>query len=123
MPGGVGASARHRLLEYRCVRYFFVPSVGKYVPVPDVPRRFNEGLMAGAARLAATKDWRALEAAADWSPADRSLRYGSNEMRIPVKSVPALIFDEMWHPFYVFQVRCCCWRACVCWPCWSCCCC
>ena len=30
-------------------------------------------------------------------------RYGSNEMPIPVKSIPQLIFDEMWHPFYVFQ--------------------
>lgn len=26
-------------------------------------------------------------------------------MAIPVKSIPMLIFDEMWHPFYVFQVR------------------
>lgn len=25
-------------------------------------------------------------------------------MAIPVKSIPMLIFDEMWHPFYVFQV-------------------
>ena len=24
-------------------------------------------------------------------------------MPIPVKSIPALVFDEMWHPFYVFQ--------------------
>lgn len=30
-------------------------------------------------------------------------RYGANEMRIPVKSLPMLIFEEMWHPFYCFQ--------------------
>ena len=30
-------------------------------------------------------------------------RYGTYEMPIPVKSIPALVFDEMWHPFYVFQ--------------------
>lgn len=24
-------------------------------------------------------------------------------MKIPVKSIGALIFHEMWHPFYVFQ--------------------
>jgi hypothetical protein len=31
------------------------------------------------------------------------MRYGANEMAIPVKSIPTLVFDEMWHPFYVFQ--------------------
>ena len=41
---------------------------------------------------------------AEWSVADRQMRYGANEMRIPVKSVGRLVFDEMWHPFYVFQV-------------------
>jgi hypothetical protein len=45
-----------------------------------------------------------LDEVADWSVDDRQMRYGANEMRIPVKSVAALIFDEMWHPFYVFQV-------------------
>jgi hypothetical protein len=45
-----------------------------------------------------------LEEVADWSVEDRQMRYGTNEMRIPVKSVAKLIFDEMWHPFYVFQV-------------------
>lgn len=24
-------------------------------------------------------------------------------MRIPVKSLASLVFDEMWHPFYFFQ--------------------
>jgi len=45
-----------------------------------------------------------LEEVADWSVDDRQMRYGPNEMRIPVKGVAKLIFDEMWHPFYVFQV-------------------
>lgn len=39
----------------------------------------------------------------DWQLGDRQQHYGSNEMAIPVKSVAALIADEMWHPFYVFQ--------------------
>lgn len=33
----------------------------------------------------------------------RARRYGANEMAIPVKSLGSIIFDEMWHPFYVFQ--------------------
>jgi len=28
---------------------------------------------------------------------------GPNEMPIPIKSIAAIIADEMWHPFYVFQ--------------------
>lgn len=39
---------------------------------------------------------------AGWLP-ERQLHYGTNEMRVPVKSVPALALSEMWHPFYVFQ--------------------
>jgi hypothetical protein len=31
------------------------------------------------------------------------MRYGSNEMAIPITSIPMIIFKEMWHPFYVFQ--------------------
>ncbi|KIZ00480.1 hypothetical protein MNEG_7481 [Monoraphidium neglectum] len=168
-------------------RYFYVDAVGKYVPVPDVPKRFNEQLVASATQLAATqvrssdwaalpsdgaagtprpawaarlaewfsqrldgdgmggvavsqkqdvaaarqrergasaadagscpqgrpaprappergaRDWRVLEDVAEWSVADRQMRYGANEMRIPVKGVARLVFDEMWHPFYVFQ--------------------
>jgi hypothetical protein len=41
-----------------------VDAVGKYVPVPDVPKRFNEQLVASATQLAATQvrssDWAAL---------------------------------------------------------------
>jgi cation-transporting ATPase 13A3/4/5 len=39
----------------------------------------------------------------DWQLSDRQQRYGTNEMPIPVKSIAAIIADEMWHPFYVFQ--------------------
>jgi hypothetical protein len=146
--------------------------VAKFVPVPDVPKRFNEQLIVSATKLTATEvrgaagggsvfgaagflwasaaaeegtdyhssrssrcqslvlevnqpnptnptnnrnnqptteptdiqDVRALEDVAEWSVPDRQMRYGANEMRIPVKSVFKLIFDEMWHPFYVFQV-------------------
>lgn len=39
----------------------------------------------------------------EWQLAERQQRYGTNEMRIPVKGVAALVADEMWHPFYVFQ--------------------
>ena len=49
------------------------------------------------------KDPCVLEDVAEWSVADRQMRYGGNEMRVPVKGVGRLVFDEMWHPFYVFQ--------------------
>jgi cation-transporting ATPase 13A3/4/5 len=39
----------------------------------------------------------------EWQLSERQQRYGTNEMSIPVKSVAALVADEMWHPFYVFQ--------------------
>jgi magnesium-transporting ATPase (P-type) len=39
----------------------------------------------------------------EWQLAERQQRYGTNEMRVPVKGVAALVADEMWHPFYVFQ--------------------
>jgi cation-transporting ATPase 13A3/4/5 len=39
----------------------------------------------------------------EWQLGQRQQRYGTNEMSIPVKSVAALVADEMWHPFYVFQ--------------------
>ncbi|KAG2500541.1 hypothetical protein HYH03_001317 [Edaphochlamys debaryana] len=108
-----------RLLEYRCTRYFYVEgpeaaggvapalsgrgSSGTFVPVPPVPRGFVEQLQAAAQTLAATGQATAVEEAAEWDLGERQLRYGTNEMAIPVKSIFTLIFDEMWHPFYVFQ--------------------
>lgn len=39
----------------------------------------------------------------EWQLTQRQQRYGTNEMRIPVKGIAALVAEEMWHPFYVFQ--------------------
>lgn len=97
-----GFPLQQRLLEYRCGRYFYVESADKFLPVPDVPKAFNTQLQASATRMAVSKDPRVLEEH-DWQLGDRQQHYGSNEMAIPVKSVAALIADEMWHPFYVFQ--------------------
>ncbi|KAG2425624.1 hypothetical protein HYH02_014997 [Chlamydomonas schloesseri] len=110
----------HKLLEYRCTRYFYVdgvaaaaaavaggpvpgPGGATFTPVPAMPKGFNEQLRAAAVTLAATGHAAAVEEAQDWDLGERQLRYGTNEMAIPVKSIPMLIFDEMWHPFYVFQ--------------------
>ncbi|GFR50065.1 hypothetical protein Agub_g12207, partial [Astrephomene gubernaculifera] len=76
---------------------------GTFVPVPPVPAGFNEQLRAAAVTLAATGLATAVEEEQEWDLEERQLRYGTNEMSIPVKSIPMLIFDEMWHPFYVFQ--------------------
>ena len=84
------------------------------MPVPDVPKGFNQQLQSSssamAAAAAASTPGPAAEAAVagalddhTWDLADRQLRYGTNEMKIPVKSVLELVYDEMWHPFYVFQ--------------------
>lgn len=32
------------------------------------------------------------------------LKYGKNDIDIPVKSIPTLLIEEIIHPFYVFQV-------------------
>eukprot|EP00775_Hariotina_reticulata_P010483 gene10483-10642_t len=85
-----GFPLEQRLLEYRCGRYFYVEAADTFMPVPDVPVNFNAQLMNSATALAATND-------------PRQQRYGTNEMPIPVKSIAAIIADEMWHPFYVFQ--------------------
>lgn len=39
----------------------------------------------------------------EWQLTERQLRYGTNDMAIPVQGILALVADEMWHPFYVFQ--------------------
>jgi cation-transporting ATPase 13A3/4/5 len=113
-----GWGTTQRLLEFRCHRYFFLDSHDTFVPVPDVPRGFTSQLQKSASAMAATsaqgaaagRGAVATEAAItsvlddhEWDVADRQLRYGANEMRIPVKSIAALVADEMWHPFYVFQ--------------------
>lgn len=91
-----------RLLEFRCGRYFYADGPDTFLPVPMVPRAFNARLAASSTALSATSDPRALEEPT-WRLSERGGRYGPNEMAIPVRSVAALIADEMWHPFYVFQ--------------------
>ncbi|GLI67792.1 hypothetical protein VaNZ11_012078 [Volvox africanus] len=103
----------HRLLEYRCTRYFYMDgtlagpagslSGPTFTPVPAVPKGFNEQLKAAAQTLASTGSAAIAEMEQEWDLGERQLRYGKNEMTIPVKSIPMLIFHEMWHPFYVFQ--------------------
>ena len=54
-----------------------------------------------------------LEAELFASPSDRAHRtlwYGQNEMRLPVKGLHALITEEVLQPLYVFQVG---WDPCV----------
>lgn len=69
----------------------------------DVPQRTAAALAAAGGNETAVV---AAVAGACPGPlaAERAVRYGSNEMEIPVKSIPKLIFEEMWHAFYVFQV-------------------
>ncbi|GIL56505.1 hypothetical protein Vafri_11862 [Volvox africanus] len=103
----------HRLLEYRCTRYFYMDGTlagpagsflgPTFTPVPAVPKGFNEQLKAAAQTLASTGSAAIAEMEQEWDLGERQLRYGKNEMTIPVKSIPMLIFHEMWHPFYVFQ--------------------
>eukprot|EP00879_Flechtneria_rotunda_P018825 GHRR01019759.1.p1 GENE.GHRR01019759.1~~GHRR01019759.1.p1 ORF type:complete len:982 (+),score=342.10 GHRR01019759.1:311-3256(+) len=97
-----GFPVQQRLLEFRCGRYFYVEESDTFMPVPNVPKAFNMQLQASAMRLAATQDPRVL-VDRDWQLTDRQQRYGTNDMKIPVKSIAALVANEMWHPFYVFQ--------------------
>lgn len=51
-----GYALEERLLEFRCIRYFYVDGVDTFLPVPDVPKDFNRQLRSSAAALAATQD-------------------------------------------------------------------
>ncbi|EFJ40236.1 hypothetical protein VOLCADRAFT_108270 [Volvox carteri f. nagariensis] len=101
----------HKLMEHRCTRYFYTdgsPTGGglsgpTFTAVPAVPKGFNEQLRAAAQTLATTGSAATAELEQEWDLGERQLRYGKNEMAIPVKSIPMLVFHEMWHPFYVFQ--------------------
>jgi len=93
---------RYLMIEYRCNRYFYVDAFNTFVPVPAVAKGFAEEVQRVAHQLAANVHASQLEDP-DMDVADREMRYGTNEMLIPVQSVPMLIFNEMWHPFYCFQ--------------------
>ncbi|GLC61164.1 hypothetical protein PLESTB_001725200 [Pleodorina starrii] len=121
--GWIKVQKGHRLLEYCCTRYFYTATGGgggaardsaagsvggggpTFTPVPGVPNGFSLQLRAAAQTLAASGSAAAVaaEQQQQWDLAERQLRYGTNEMAIPVKSIPMLVFNEMWHPFYVFQ--------------------
>ncbi len=63
---------------------------------------FNDQLQKSALQIASSGRATELDEPS-WDLIDRQMRYGSNEMAIPVTTIPQLIFTEMWHPFYVFQ--------------------
>jgi hypothetical protein len=69
---------------------------------PTPTQGFNEQLQKSAFQLSAVGRCTDLDEP-EWDLLDRQMRYGTNEMAIPVASMPSLIFAEMWHPFYVFQ--------------------
>lgn len=56
LPRWQGFPLQQRLLEYRCGRYFYVESADTFMPVPEVPKTFNDQLQASATKLAATQD-------------------------------------------------------------------
>lgn len=91
-------AVRHTLLEYRCTRFLYSERAGRFIAVPDVPQGFVQQLHNSAVQLATPAGGSAAWPlqAPDWDLAERAVQYGSNEMRIPVKSLPALIFAEMW---------------------------
>lgn len=77
-------------------------------PCPRLPRccrplqGFNDQLQKSAIQVASSGRVTDLDEPS-WDLLDRQMRYGSNEMAIPITSIPMIIFKEMWHPFYVFQ--------------------
>lgn len=71
--------------------------------MPPVPKGFNAELQRTAEALAAGADLSNLDTQKGGCLGERQLYYGSNEMWVPVASIPNLVLSEMWHPFYVFQ--------------------
>lgn len=81
----------HKLLEYRCTRYFYVdgvaaaaaavaggpapgPGGATFTPVPALPKGFNEQLRSAAVTLATTGHAAAVEEAQEWDLGGRQLR-------------------------------------------------
>ncbi len=95
---GVTGDGFDRMLEYRCGRYIFSYSQGTFLPVPATPSGFVDELNAAAVSRRVKGPL-----ADEWERADRHALYGSNELKIPVKSPLELLAEEMIHPFYVFQ--------------------
>ncbi|KAI0398241.1 hypothetical protein F5Y17DRAFT_411584 [Xylariaceae sp. FL0594] len=81
-----------RTLEYRYVRFFFHPLKDKFV-------------VCSGWKDPAWTSVRALRAGIDGDEKDQRERvFGINLIDIEQKSVPQLLMDEVFHPFYVFQI-------------------
>ena len=67
-------SQRHVLLEYRCTRYFFSDTANTFLPVPPIPRAFNEQLQRSAVHVASGGGVADLPAALEWDLGERLLK-------------------------------------------------
>ncbi|KAI0019616.1 hypothetical protein F4780DRAFT_745751 [Xylariomycetidae sp. FL0641] len=81
-----------RVLNYRYVRFFFHPFMDKFV-------------ICNGWKDPSWTRVRALRAGIDGDEKEqRELVFGSNLIDIEQKSIPQLLVDEVFHPFYVFQI-------------------
>ncbi|KAI1636923.1 hypothetical protein F4809DRAFT_641003 [Biscogniauxia mediterranea] len=81
-----------RVLNYRYVRFFFHPMKDKFV-------------ICNGWKDPTWTDVRGLRAGIDGDEKEQRERvFGANLIDIDQKSVPQLLVDEVFHPFYVFQI-------------------
>ncbi|KAI1647281.1 uncharacterized protein F4817DRAFT_338035 [Daldinia loculata] len=81
-----------RVLNYRYVRFFYHPLKGKFV----ICNGWKDPTWTRV---------RALRAGIDGEEKDHRERvFGTNLIDIEQKSIPQLLVDEVFHPFYVFQI-------------------
>ncbi|KAI0852262.1 hypothetical protein F5Y00DRAFT_227703 [Daldinia vernicosa] len=81
-----------RVLNYRYVRFFYHPLKGKFV----ICNGWKDPTWTRV---------RALRAGIDGEEKDHRERvFGKNLIDIEQKSIPQLLVDEVFHPFYVFQI-------------------
>ncbi|KAI1462204.1 hypothetical protein F4805DRAFT_409700 [Annulohypoxylon moriforme] len=81
-----------RVLNYRYVRFFYHPLKGKFV-------------ISNGWKDPTWKRVRALRVGIDGEEKDHRERvFGTNLIDIQQKSIPQLLIDEVFHPFYVFQI-------------------
>ena len=124
-----------RVIIHRCQRFYFHTGQKTFRAVPPMPGDFQQ-TVASRARLARSlfqqqeslqqqpqqEAWQQdqrqlLEAELFSSPSDRihrTLWYGPNETRLPVKDLQTMITEELLQPLYVSQVHPCpspCWHA------------
>lgn len=97
-------SQRTLMIEHRCGRYFFSDTLGTYLPAPAIPTTLVPSLYKKAIHLQSvgakgTVDLEEPEAELN----SRLSTYGTNQMAIPVPTIPHLMLKEAVHPFYVFQ--------------------